>query len=146
MDNPVGKIQAIQATPDGQRLTVSVDGGAVCPRCAAGNGCGAGLFSGSEQTRVIEAKAAKDLVLAVGDNVRLRLAAANLLSAALIVYGLPLLGILFGAAVAYGLRLGDSAAVIAAFGGAVLGIVLGRRRLGRADCLQNFVPQVEERL
>jgi sigma-E factor negative regulatory protein RseC len=146
MDTPVGKIRSIHATPDGLRLTVSVDAVVACPRCAAGKGCGAGLLSGPEQIRVIEAQAAEHLSLAVGDTVRLRMAASDLLLAALIVYGLPLLGLLAGAALAYGLGLGDAAAAGVALGGAGLGVILGRRRLGRGKCLQNFVPQVEARL
>lgn len=146
MDNPVGKIQSIRETPDGPRLTVAVDAGVACPRCAAGKGCGAGLLAGPEKLRMVEAQAANQLTLSVGDTVRLQLSAANLLSAALIVYGLPMLGVLLGAALAFWLRLGDMAAAMVAITGAVIGVVLGRQRLARSGCLQNFVPQVQERL
>lgn len=146
MDNPVGKIQSIHETPKGRRLTVAVDAGVACPRCAAGKGCGAGLLGGPEKSRMVEAQAADQLSLSVGDTVRLRLSAANLLSAALIVYGLPLLGVLLGAALSFWLGFGDVAAVVAAITGAVVGAALGRQRLGQSGCLQDFVPQVEERL
>jgi positive regulator of sigma E activity len=146
MDNPVGTIRAIHETHAGRRFTVVVDAAVACPRCAAGKGCGAGLFTGQPRQRVVEATAGQSDKLAVGDTVQLRPAAANLFSGALIVYGLPLCGALAGTALAYGLRLGDSAAAAAAIAGLAAGVALGRWRLRQTDCLQSFVPHVEKRL
>lgn len=146
MDSPVGTIQTIQDTHDGRRLTVAIDVSVACARCAAGKGCGAGIFGRRERMQTVDAVANEQMTLAVGDTVQLRLVEASLLNAALIVYGIPLLGALAGAAVAYGLRLGDVAAALAAIGGLATGMLLGRWRLARPDCLSRFVPQVEKRL
>lgn len=146
MDSPVGTIQRIQDTQDGRRLTVAVDVSVACPRCAAGKGCGAGIFSGRERIQTVDALTNEQITLAVGDRVQLRLVEASVLSAALIVYGIPLLGALVAAAVAYGLRLSDAAAALAAISGLATGVLLGRWQLARPDCLSRFVPQVEKRL
>lgn len=146
MDNPVGTIQSINNAHDGRRLTVAVDVSVACPRCAAGKGCGAGIFTGREQTRTVDAVADEQLSLAVGDSVQLRLAETSLLNAAFIVYGIPLVGALGAAALAYGLRLGDAAAALASISGLAVGVLVGRWRLARPNCLHQFVPRVEKRI
>jgi len=125
-------------------VTVNVQ--SACPRCAAGKGCGAGLFSGSDKERTVEAIVRSDLQLATGDAVELRLASGDVLSAAGIVYGIPLLGALLAAAVAYVLQLGDAAAALAAILGVVGGVLLGRWRLGRSGCINELTPVVEKKL
>ena len=146
MDNPVGTIQTIDNGQDEHRLTVAVDVSIACPRCAAGKGCGAGIFNGRERNRTVDAVADQSLALEVGDTVQLRLTETSLFSAASIVYGIPLTGALGAAALAYGLRLGDAAAAVAALVGLGLGVLIGRWRLARPNCLNRFVPRVEERL
>lgn len=146
MDNPVGTIQAIQDTQTGLRLTVEVDAGVACPRCAAGKGCGAGLFTGEGKKRVVAAEAVEPVSLAVGDSVELQMPARNLRTAALIVYGLPLLGALTGATLAFGLQLSELAGVAVVVASATVGAAIGRWHLGQTDCLQQFVPQVQKRI
>lgn len=146
MDNPVGTIRTIDNGLDEYRVTVAVDVSVACARCAAGKGCGAGIFSGRERTRTVAAVADQSLTLAVGDTVQLQLTETSLLSAAAIVYGIPLAGALGAAALAYGVRLGDAAAAAAALGGLGLGVLVGRWWLARPNCLNRFVPRVQERL
>lgn len=146
MDNPVGTIQTIDYGPDEHRLTVAVDVSTACPRCAAGKGCGAGIFSGRERTRRVDAVANQSQILAVGDTVQLQLTETSLLSAASFVYGIPLAGALGAAALAYGLRLGDAAAAVAALVGLGLGVLIARWRLAEPNCLRRFVPRVQEKL
>jgi len=146
MDNPVGTIQAIYDSQAGPKVTVEVAAGSACPRCAAGNGCGAGLLTGGTSKRVVEAMAGDSMALEVGDTVQLRLAAANLLAAATLAYGTPLLGALAGTVLAFALQLSDIAATGAAIVGVAVGITIGRWRLRRDDCLRNFVPYVDKRL
>jgi len=146
MDNPVGTIQSIHNAYDGRRFTVAVDVSVACPRCAAGKGCGAGIFTGRRQTQSVDAIADEPLSLAVGDSVQLQLVETSLLNAAFIVYGIPLAGALGAAALAYVLRLGDAAAALAAVFGLTVGVLVGRWRLARPSCLHQFVPRVEKRI
>ncbi len=90
MDVPIGKIVSIG--PDS--ATVAVERSAACPRCAAGKGCGAGLLSGSTRPAMLEVSLSPQLKLNQGDEVRLTLEPSHLLRASLLVYGLPLAGII----------------------------------------------------
>jgi sigma-E factor negative regulatory protein RseC len=146
MDNPTGKIQSLIATDGDVRAVVEVDVSKACPRCAAGKGCGAGLFTGSNRKRRVEAIVGEHISIAEGDSVEISLASENLLNAALIVYGIPLLGAVTAAGLAYLVQLGDSVAALAALTGLLIGLLLGRWRLSRSECIENFVPYVEKRL
>ena len=83
----------------------------------------------------------------VGDVVNLTLEPAHLLRATLLVYGLPLLGMLLALTFGWLLSgaLGDAAAVLLAIGGLGAGFYIGRARLRRQECLQQFVPVIEGR-
>lgn len=140
MDTPAGKVVAVRRGASGTRVTVDVDTTAVCPRCAEGKGCGAGLFGGRRQRRRIEAAFAADTAVASGDLVRLHLEPRSLLRASLIVYGWPLAGALSGAVAGYASAAGDTAAALLALLGLAAGAVLAQRRLARRDCLRDFVP------
>lgn len=146
MDNPTGTIFSLVAGGQGTRALVDVDDGPACPRCAAGKGCGAGLLIGNGRPRRIAATVADNRALAAGDRVELVLATDTVLRAALIVYGLPLLGAVGAAALAYLFALGDAAAALAAIAGLVAGMLVGRWQLHRGSCLQQFVPVVGRRL
>lgn len=146
MDNPTGKIESMTMVDGAMRAVVEVEAGSACPRCAAGKGCGAGLFMGNSRGRKVEAIVAPHLSVEQGDSVELSLASENLLRAALIVYGLPLSGAITAAGLAYLLRLGDSAAAVAAVLGLAIGLLLSRWRLRYGDCMESFVPYVEKRL
>ena len=61
------------ADGDGVRALIEVDTEAVCPRCAEGRGCGAGIFSGAGRVRRLEARIPHDLDVAVGGAVEGRL-------------------------------------------------------------------------
>lgn len=76
----------------------------------------------------------------------LELAPHNLLRASLLVYGLPLLGAVAGAAGAWILGTGDLGAAIATLAGAGVGILAGRLRLQRTGCLRDFTPVVTTRI
>ncbi len=70
----------------------------------------------------------------------------NVLQAALIVYGLPLLGAAIAVAAAYLLALGDLGAALAALTGLGAGGFVGRRRLDRQACVMQFIPTVLARI
>ena len=146
MSKATGKVKSIFTDERGSRALVEVDVRAVCPRCAAGKGCGAGLFAGTERTRTVEATVLNNQELFSGDSVELRLAPTSLLTAAGIVYGLPLLGAIVAAGAAYLMQLGDAAAAAAAVIGVILGLMLSRRKLRQADCINNLVPTIDKKL
>jgi sigma-E factor negative regulatory protein RseC len=143
MKNPSGKVLSLVDSTDGIRAIVGVEVVAVCPRCATGKGCGAGIFAAGSGERRIEASVRSGLDIAVGDVVEIALAPDNILRAAALVYGLPMLGAIVAAAIAYVLALGDAAAAMAALLGLGAGLAVGRWRLRQTNCLYRFVPSVE---
>ncbi|MDX2412561.1 MAG: SoxR reducing system RseC family protein [Woeseiaceae bacterium] len=132
---------------DGVRAVVEVKVAASCPRCASGKGCGAGIFAANGgAAQPVEASVREGLNLSEGDVVEISLAPDNLLQAAIIVYGLPMLGAIAGATLAYAFSLRDSVAAMAALIGMAAGLVVSRWRVRQTSCLRNFVPVVERRV
>lgn len=126
---------------------MSVESSAVCARCAAGRGCGAGLFGQRRKPAVIEAKLAEGMALEAGDRVRLEFVPAELVRAAWLAYGLPLAGLIAAALFAALLAPGNDLAAVA---GAVLGLLAGawhgRRSLRQSGRLGRCVPIISERI
>lgn len=142
MDNPTGRVVSLVDSRSGARAVVEVDVAASCPRCAAGKGCGAGLLQ-SGGLRQIEVEVPDGIQPHVDDRVEVSLAPHHLLQAAATVYGFPLTGGLAGAALAYGLALGDTAAAVAALVGLGGGLVASRWRLRQGSCLRRLTPTIE---
>ncbi len=92
-----------------------------CARCAAGNGCGAGLLTAGSGFRQIRVAARDHADFQIGDTVQLSLSPGRLLRMAAIVYGLPLLTAVAAAAAALLLHLGDAKAAIVTLTGLLLG-------------------------
>lgn len=142
MDAPFGTVILVR---DGI-ARVSVDS-AACPRCAAGKGCGAGLFAGGASRREIDVPLDDSQSVRAGDRIRLTLQPGNLWRAAAYAYGLPLAGMVIVPGIAWwlGFVTGDRQAVLLALGGLVAGIWLGRSRLQRDGCLDRLTPSVAAR-
>jgi len=142
MDSPVGRIVSIADS----RATVSVEA-AICARCAAGKGCGAGLLSGANQMRLVDVQIKPGMHVKAGDEVQLSLAPSHLLRAAIFAYGLPLGGIILALAIAWTMNgsLDDRTAIILAIAGLVGGVLTGRHLLNRDGCLKNLVPTISGR-
>ena len=85
--------------------------------------------------------------LHAGDQVHLELSPESLLKASFLVYGLPLVGVigalLFGWLIVG--PLGDASAIGLAISGLVAGLLAGRMRIGRDQCLEQFVPTIAGR-
>lgn len=126
---------------DGEHALIDVDAD-ICPRCAKGKGCGAGIFGSSGRSRRILANLPANVRVAVGDNVFLTISSRNILAAAAIVYGWPLAAASLAVLFVYVWRPGDVAAVVAALFGLSVGTLLARRRLRQQACLKRFVPTV----
>jgi len=146
MDNPQGRILSIHRDKTPPHAVVEVAASHRCARCAAGKGCGAGLLGGDDRPRRVDALITQDLDLVEGDQVAIELAPDNLLRASLIVYGLPLLGAVTGAAGAWLSGAGDLGAAMTALAGVGVGNVAGRLRLQRSRCLRTFTPVVTARI
>jgi len=143
MNTPEGQVVAL-----GQgSATVSVDAAVACARCAAGRGCGAGLFQEGRK-RLIEVNVVQGLSLEIGDRVRLEQAPGQLLRAAWLAYGLPLVSMLVAVAVAAAIveSSDELAAVLFGAAGLLAGAWTGRRILHRNACLRRIVPTACERI
>ncbi len=140
MQTPVGKIVSIGPGT----ATVAVERTAACPRCAAGKGCGAGLLSGSKRPAMLEVSLSPHLSLNEGDEVRLMLEPSHLLQATVLVYGLPLAGIVLMLVVGWVISrpLSDPEAIAYAAAGLAAGFLTGRWQLNRQNCLKQFVPKI----
>ena len=143
MNNPRGRVLSLIPGDHGVRAIVAVQDAPVCPRCAAGKGCGAGIFTTGSAERQVEAAVPPGLCPQVDDRVEILLAPENLLRAAFVVYGLPMIGAIGGATLAYAASLGDAAAAMLALLGLGCGLVASRWRLRQADCLRRFTPRIE---
>lgn len=140
IDAPEGIVVAV----GDRHATVRVDGGFVCARCAAGRGCGAGIFARGGP-RLVEVNLPPGASLRVGQSVSLSLEPHRLLHAAWLVYGVPLLALLAAAlAAAYVVPQGasDGAALAIVAAGFLCGGWWARRRLRQAGCAGRFVPTV----
>lgn len=142
IETPRGKVVSVLRDSEGARVIVDVEAGAICPRCAEGKGCGAGIFGSSASMRRVEATLSPGTDVSEGDTVSLSLGSRYLLQAATIVYGWPLLGAIAGALLAYFSNLGDAGAAVLALLGLAAGAILARIRLGHRNCLTRFAPQV----
>ena len=146
MENPRGRIIAIEQGEGANFALVEVNAPVPCARCAAGKGCGAGLIGGTRESRRVEALVGHGVTIGEGDEVMIELKPENLLKASLIVYGLPLSTAIIASAFAYFAGFGDMAAALAALGGVALGLVVARARLRQSACLRRFTPTIIERI
>ena len=145
MDRPQGRIIELYRDAVPPRAVVEVVTAVRCPRCAAGNGCGAGLLDGEPAPRRVDALLPRDMELHRGDRVWLELAPEDLLQAAMTAYGAPLLTMLLAAGGAYLAGLGDLLSVMATLLGGLVGLSMARLRLRRRGCLQRMMPRVAGR-
>lgn len=144
MENPRGRVIAVNSTAGSPHALVEVNAVVECARCAEGKGCGAGLLGSSTGSRRIDAIISAGLTVSEGDDVCIELEPKNVLRASLIVYGWPLSGAVAAALIAYGAGLGDAYAALAAIAGLSTGLVLARRQLKSPRCLRRFTPMVVE--
>lgn len=146
MQNPYGQVISIRTSVPDDKVVIAVDAAVSCERCASGKGCGAGLFSSNSGDRHVEASAATELGVRPGDFVSIAMQPRNVLRAAVIVYGYPLIAAVVAAFGAYGLGFGDIPAAVSALVGLGTGIMIARHRLTQTGCLREFTPTVIQRL
>lgn len=144
MEKTHGRILSVQ--PGGTSATVEVETAEFCSRCAAGKGCGAGVFGSDRGPRQFDAPVVHGMSLCEGDEVQIELAPQSVLHAALLVYGAPLAGVLIMAGIAQILGFSDGEAASAVVFGLLVGAFVSRRRLQRSNCLRQFTPAITGRL
>jgi sigma-E factor negative regulatory protein RseC len=140
MHSVQGKILSIT----GENVTVGLSAAPACPRCAAGKGCGAGLFGNRSAATVFVVDLPQPSTLQPGDAIVLTLDGTRLLHASLLVYGLPLAGALLATCLGWLFfqPLTDVAGVILAVAGLAAGLLVSHRYLLRNACLRQFVPTI----
>lgn len=111
-----------------------------CPRCAAGQGCGAGIFAGQGGDVSMTAALPPDTSVRVGDRVTLTLQPGGLLRAAANAYGLPLAGLVLAAGLARALDGAEVESVVWGLCGMLGGFMVARRRRDR--CLSSLQPRI----
>ena len=144
METAVGTISAI----NDRIATVEVDSPVACQRCAAGRGCGAGILQANEHSREIRVRIPADLAVQKGDAIELTIGPKFLLRAAMLAYGLPLVGMVLFPGVAW-LVIGgiaDIAGIALAVAGLAAGLVIGRNILGSESVCEQFVPAIGGRV
>lgn len=103
-----------------------------CARCAAGEGCGAGLFAKLLRGRLQELPVNVPTELAgritAGDPVLLGLSVSAIQNASLLLYGVPLAGLLLGAIGGSQVLMGDAGAFVGALAGLCAGLWFARWR------------------
>lgn len=125
MNKHPATVVAVQ--PESSIVIVQPDQPVACARCAAGRGCGAGVFSRSVGTISIVAPDPSALP-AAGERVNLVVESGGLLRGAGIVYGLPLAGALLAAALVSLVSQSDAATALAALLGLLTGALVASRR------------------
>jgi len=118
------------------RLVLEFSAAPACRRCARGEGCGAGVFSGLFPARRSRLEVRGEPTIELGETVRVGIRPASLALAATAHYGLPLAAFLACASAAHYLAgpvpMRDLAALLAGLAGLGLAAVLGPGRLALA--------------
>ncbi|BES72486.1 alginate biosynthesis regulator MucC [Marinobacter nanhaiticus D15-8W] len=120
-----------------------------CGSCSARKGCGQGALASITDGRANQVRVRNTCGAGVGDHVVLGIEESQLLRASLLVYALPLLGLLVGALVGAGLWPGLDLAAIASgglgltAGFVTLKVVSGGR--GQADYLRPVLLRIDLR-
>lgn len=138
----------VSAAADG-RFLVETRRRSACGSCSVSSGCGTsviGKITGGKRNIVT---VLSPLTLAPGDEVELGLAEGALISGSLIVYGVPLLGLLLGMivyAVLLGASAGDGAAIVCGLGGLAIGMATARHFAHAVRRDPRYQPVVLRRL
>jgi sigma-E factor negative regulatory protein RseC len=142
MESANGRISALCGTS----ATVVVSSPLACRRCAAGKGCGAGIFQDAAQSRQICVEIPPDMVVQVGDNIEIAIASRHLLRAAMLAYALPLMTMLIslGALWALSDTPGDGQGIVIAVSGLAAGFAVSRWLLKQESVCEQFVPVIRE--
>lgn len=132
----------VAVTADGVWIETRRQSG--CQSCSSRGGCGVGLMNKALNRRPHTVRAQTHLPVQVGDHVRLLLPATALVQASLLMYLLPLLGLIAGAMVGQWLLASNGGAI----GGAAVGfasvlLFIARQQNGLARS-GRYAPRIEQ--
>ena len=106
-----------------------------CARCAAGQGCGGGIFAkllrGRLQELPVVLPASRERDPVAGEWLLIGLSTSAVQHASLLMYGLPLAGLMLGSIAGSLFLANDAVALLGAVLGLGTGLLLARRRAGR---------------
>jgi sigma-E factor negative regulatory protein RseC len=128
-----GRVRRVRSTAAGRVADVSVDLAVACPRCAAGRGCGAGVFGSRRSARPLTVCVAAHAEFDADTPVEIAIDGYDLLGATARLYGLPLGGLVAAVGAAGLAGAGDGLAVIAGVAGLAGGMAAARWRLRRVE-------------
>ncbi|TDJ31921.1 MAG: hypothetical protein E2O56_06210 [Gammaproteobacteria bacterium] len=122
----------------GDRAIIETEPIQHCEACAAGRGCGAGLFARLLSSRATRLEVPNDLDVATGDRVTIGVDERGLVRASLRLYGTFLMALVVGAAAGHALALSlgwptDPVSVMMAGIAVVMAAFVLRRRPARVD-------------
>lgn len=130
---------------EGEIAWVQCESQAGCARCAEGRGCGGGVFARLLRHRLEELPVDNEIRAAAGDAVLIGLEEQAVFNGALLMYGLPLAGLL-GGAIAGHLLAGESGALLAGAFGLIGALALARGISGRLGADHRYHPVMLRRL
>lgn len=136
------KEQATVTGLDGNWALIQMQRQSACSHCELSNGCGTGVIGRLLGLRSKPVKIKNEYQLKPGDSVILGLPEEALLKASLLIYGLPLLGLIVGGMLAFWITgKSDLYAFVFASAGFVTGFQISAR-LARKQYSNQFSPQI----
>jgi sigma-E factor negative regulatory protein RseC len=115
-----------------------------CQSCASRGGCGINLMQKALNRKQHQVRVVTDLPLGLGDYVQLVLPASALVQASLLMYVLPLLGLMIGALAGQMLFLANSASILGGVLGFGLALLWLSRRQNGLFAQGRYAPRVEK--
>ncbi len=126
---------------DGNRVVLELQRGSACGNCEMSQGCGTGALGRLLGKRMRPLVIETDQDCKPGDEVELALPEASLVRASLLVYGLPLLGMLFGGILASATAASDGLVAVAVGAGFLAGFVCAAFYTSRLE-QQGMAPHI----
>lgn len=115
-----------------------------CQSCSSRGGCGVGIMQKALNRRQHKVRVQTDLPVQVGDHVRLLLPAAALVQASVLMYLLPLLGLIAGAVAGQILFSSDGASIGSAALGFIFVLLLIARQQNGLSRSGRYAPRIEQ--
>lgn len=138
-----GVVCELRQTASGALAQVRIEAARNCPRCAAGRGCGAGLFARRSRVALLDVPCGAESGLETGQPVTVSVAGRPLLWISLAAYGLPLAGIVLASGAAWLAGADEGFAILAAVGGLAGGAGLARCRLKSVEHVGKLALGIE---
>lgn len=131
----------VAVTEDGVWIETQRQSG--CQSCSSRGGCGVGIMQKALNRRQHKVRVQTDFPVQVGDHVRLLLPAAALVQASVLMYLMPLLGLIIGAVVGQSFFASDGGAIGGAMVGFTTMLLLIARRQNGLSRSGRYAPRIE---